>query len=104
MQPKFFSEKDTTSTTEPNNNNTNNIKTNDNPAKVDDNRFLEPSVYLLEQTKATAEAEVERWEKERMEESGRQKQLKRQQLECEQQHIECDQQYQQQEVQRQAYQ
>ena len=61
---QHHTEKDTTSETETNNNNNNN---NDNPVKADDNHILRPSDYLLEQQKVAAE--VERWEKQRMEES-----------------------------------
>ena len=64
--------KDTTSETETNNNNN---KTNDDQTKANDNSILGPSDHSLEQQKAAAE--VECWEKERMEESESRRQLKR---------------------------
>ena len=66
-QPKNRTEKATTSTPANNKNNNNNNKTNNNQEKADDNHIPEPSDYLLEQQKAAAE--VERWEKKRLEES-----------------------------------
>ena len=92
-QPKNCIGNDTISTTEINNNKNNNNKTNDNPTKVNDNHLPEPSSYLLKQQKVAAT--VECWKKVKIEESGRQRQLKRQQLECERQRVERDQQYRQ---------
>ena len=54
--------------------------------KANDNHIKGLSGRFLEQQKAAAEAE--HWEKERMEESDKQRKLKQQQLECEQQQVE----------------
>ena len=70
--------------------------------KANDNHILGSSDYLLEQQKEAAE--VERWEKERMEESESQRQLKRQRLECERRQVESDCQSWQQKEQRRAHQ
>ena len=103
QQSKNSTGKDTTRETETNNNNNNNNnETNDNPVKADGNHIPRPSDYLLEQQKVAAE--VEQWEKQRMEESESQRQLKRQQLECERRQVESDRQSRQQKEQRRAHQ
>ena len=88
--------------TENKNNKKNTNEAIDIQVKTNDNHFLGPSDHLLEQQKATTEADL--WKKERMAESNRQQQQKQNQLDCKRQCAEGDEQYRQQEVQRRAHQ